>query len=224
MNKNAKEILGIPYWFLDLFFDFSWFEIIGKMWNIGRRLIRGLASEGIYEVLDYECGIELMDKEGTKAKIHKRENIRYLQDYITSFQDQAWGNGEFLLNYKCSPGIPVDQYQLGHNTYKLISLREFRNKGEIDEFNIEWEMRNGFLKPTGFWGTAINHRTKRIKIVVVFPIDRPPLRISLFEKNLQRTHLLTKDIQKKLPDGRQAIIWEKANPRLYEDYILSWEW
>ncbi|MBE0573384.1 hypothetical protein IH575_00570, partial [Candidatus Dojkabacteria bacterium] len=98
------------------------------------------------------------------------------------------------------------------------------NKGDVDEFNIEWDMRNGFLKPTGFWGTAINHPTKRIKIVVVFPIDRPPLHLSVFEKNLQRTRLLTKDVQKKIPDGRQAIIWEKVNPRLYEDYILSWEW
>ena len=85
-------------------------------------------------------------------------------------------------------------------------------------------MKNGFLKPTGFWGTAINQRTKEITIKVIFPIDRPPLHVSIFEKNIQRTHVLTKDIQQKLPDGRQAIIWEKADPRLYEDYVLSWEW
>ena len=78
----------------------------------------------------------------------KKDKVKYLQDYITAFQDQAWGNGEFLLNYKCSPGIPVDEYQLGHNTYKLISLREVRNKGDVDEFNITWNMKNGFLKST----------------------------------------------------------------------------
>jgi hypothetical protein len=224
MNNSQNDIFKFQSWLLALLPDLRWLEIIGNLWRVARNVVRGLTSEGIYEVLEYECGIELKDKEGTKAKIHKRERVRYLQDYVTTFQDEAWGNGDFLLNYKCSPGIPVDQYQLGHNTYKLISLREFRNKGDVDEFNIEWDMRNGFLKPTGFWGTAINRRTKRIKIVVVFPVDRPPLRFSVFEKNLQRTHLLTADIQKKLPDGRQAIIWEKDNPRLYEDYILSWEW
>lgn len=222
-NDTHNNVFTLP-WFLAAIFDLRWFEVIGNLWKIGRKIVRGLASEGVYEVLDYECGIELKDKEGTKAKIHKREKIRYLQNYITTFQDQAWGSGHILLNYKCSPGVAVDQYQLGHNTYKLISLREFKNKGDIDEFNIEWEMKDGFLKPTGFWGTAINHQTKRIKIVVVFPINRPPLRFSIFEKNLQRTQILTNQNQKKLSDGRQAIIWEKENPQIYEDYVLRWEW
>jgi len=224
MNNSLNDRFSLQQWLLALVLDLHWLEVLGDLWRIGRKIIRGFASEGFYEVLDYECGVELKDREGNKAKIYKREKIRYLQDYITSFQDQAWGNGEFLINYKCSPGIPVDQYQLGHNTYKLISLRDFRNRGDTDEFNIEWDMRNSFLKPIGFWGTAINEKTKRIKIVIVFPIDRPPLRASIFEKNLQRTYLLSKDVQKKLPDGRYAIIWEKANPRLYEDYILRWEW
>lgn len=219
MNTNTTQ-----QWFWAFILDLHWFETLGAVWNIGRKIIRAFASEGVYEVLDYECTIELKNREGTRAKIHKRENIKYLQDHITAFQDQAWGNGEILINYQCSPGVPVDQYQLGHNTYKLISLRESRNKGDVDEFNIEWDMRNGFLKPTGFWGTAINHRTKRVKIVVAFPIDRPPLRVSMFEKNLQKTYLLSNVAKKKLPDGRQAIIWEKNNPRLYEDYILRWEW
>lgn len=211
-------------WLLTLLPDFQWIQTLGTLWNIGRKVLNGVSSEGIYEVIDYECAIEILNKDGTRANIYKKEKIKYLQNNVTSFQDQAYGNGEILLNYHCSPGIPIDQYQFGHNTYKLISLREIRNKGDVDEFNIEWEMNNSFLKPTGFWGTEINHRTKRIKLVIVFPIDRPPLKYSVFEKNYKKTFHLMNDVQKKLPDGRQAIIWEKTNPRLYENYILSWEW
>jgi hypothetical protein len=224
MNNMANGDASVQQSILAFVLNLHWFEILGNVWRLGRKILRGLASEGVYEVLDYECTIELQNKEGTKAHVHKREKIKYLQDYITSFQDQAWGNGDFLINYKCSPGIPVDEYQLGHNTYKLISLRETRNKGDIDEFNIEWDMKNGFLKPSGFWGTAINQKTKRIKIVIIFPIDRPPLRFSIFEKNLKRNYPLSKDVQKKLPDGRQSVVWEKDSPRLYEDYVISWEW
>ena len=224
MNENQTNNSSLRSSILALVFDLPWFELIGRIWKVGRQIVRGLSSEGTYEVLDYECQVELNDSNGKDATIQKREKVLYLQDYITSYQDQAWGNGDILLHYECSPGIPVDQYQLGHNTYKLISLREFRNRGDIDEFNIKWNMKNGFLKRSGFWGTAINQRTKHITVRVIFPKNRPPTHISIFEKNLQRTRILGNDVQQRLPDGRYMLIWEKPDPRLYEDYILGWEW
>src|SRR5687768_9978759 len=177
MNKNVHDNSDNRYRWLSLIFDPRWVEIVAQVWKLGRKIFRGFTNEGVYEVLDYECRLELKDIDGHKASVHKREKIRYLQDYITSYQDQAWGDGEILLSYRCSPGIPVDEYRLGHNTYKLISLREFRNKGDTDEFNIEWNMRHGFLKRIGFWGTAINQRTKKVTLKVVFPKDRYPLQI-----------------------------------------------
>ena len=44
----------------------------------------------------------------------KRQRVRYLQNNIIAYQDQAWGDGEMLVNYRCSPGVPVDRYKLGH--------------------------------------------------------------------------------------------------------------
>lgn len=224
MNDNVPNNSNLRDKLLAIAFDLPWLAMIGSLWRIGRKILRGLADEGIYEVLDYECTLELKDQDGKNAIIHKREKVRFLQDYIIAYEDQAWGDGEILLDYRCSPGIPVDEYKLGHRTYKLISLREFKNKGDIDEFNIEWKMRNGFLKSTGFWGTSINHRTSKVTVKVVFPKDRPPLRAAITETNLQRTHILGKEGQQKLPDGRQMITWENFRPRLYEEYVLSWEW
>jgi len=209
---------------LTIALDLPWFQLLGRIWKIGRKIVRGWSREGVYEVLDYECQLELKDKKGNLATIQKREKIHYLQDYITSYQDQAWGDRNVFLNYRCSPGLPVDEFRLGHKTYKLISLRESRNKGDTDEFHIEWDMQRGFLKSTGFWGTAISHRTKKVIVKVVFPKDRPPLHISIVESNLQRTRDLAKDAQKLLPDGRTMITWENENPRLYENYVLKWEW
>lgn len=204
--------------------DIPWFELLGRIWKIGRKIVRGTSHEGIYEVLDYECQLELKDSKGNLATIQKREKVRYLQDYISSYQDQAWGDRNVFLDYRCSPGVPVDEFRLGHKTYKLISLRESRNKGDIDEFRIEWSIRRGFLKRDGFWGTSINHRTKTVTVKVVFPKDRPPLYISIIEGNLQRARILGKDAQKLLPDGRIMFVWKNENPRLYENYVLKWEW
>jgi len=200
-----------------------WFQIIGQLWKFGRKIMRGLANEGIYEVLDYKCTLELLDTEGKNALVQKQEKVRYLQDNIIAYQDQAWGDGEILLDYRCSPGVLADQYQIGSKTYTLISLREVRNKGDIDEFNIEWKIQNGFPKNARFLATSINHKIKKVTVQIIFPKDRPPLKASVFESNLQRRYDLGKDAFKKLPDGRHVIVWKNAKPRLYENYLLNWE-
>ena len=57
--------------------------------------------------------------------------VRYLQDHILAYQDYAWGDGEILRNYRCTPGTPVDLYRLGHITYILISRREVKNRRHL---------------------------------------------------------------------------------------------
>ncbi len=224
MNEETQSNSGLRWKIIALLFDLPWVNLIGDLWKTGRKIVRGLSNEGIYEVLEYECQLELKDRGGKIATIKKREKVQYQQNFITTYQDQAWGDSEILLDYRCSPGVPVDEYRLGHKTYKIISLREFRNKGDIDEFNIEWNMRNGFLLETGFWGTAINHRTRKVTVRIVFPKARPPLHVSITESNLQRTKSLSGEALQKLPDGRSMVVWENTRPRLYENYVLSWEW
>jgi hypothetical protein len=87
----------------------------------------------LYEVLEYESTLELKDREGRKATFKKREKVRYLQDNVIAYQDQAWGDGEILLNYRCTPGAPVDRYRSGYKTTILISRREVKDKGDVDE-------------------------------------------------------------------------------------------
>ena len=204
--------------------DLPWPEILGELWKFGRKVMRGLSNEGMYEVLEYESTLELKDKRGEKAKVKKREKVRYLQDHIIAYQDQAWGDGEILINYRCTPGTRVDRYRSGYKTHILISLREVKNKGDIDDFNIEWGIRKGFLVPTGFWATEISHRTKHIKVRVIFPKTRPPMRVSILEKNRNRSRVLSENAKVRLPDGRWSVTWERSQPRMYEHYILNWKW
>lgn len=222
-EEQSPKLNQLPRW-AAILLALPWIEIVGMVWKIGLKALRGLANEGIYEVLDYETNLELKDSKGRDASLKKREKIRYLQDHVIAYQDQAWGDGKILVNYRCSPGVPVDRYRLGYKTLVLISLRRVKNKGNIDEFNIQWEIRNGFLKRTGFWASEINHRTKRIKVNLTFPKTRPPQRIFVQEKNSQRIHDLGNNAFIRLPNGKWLVEWEKAQPRLYEQYILNWEW
>lgn len=204
--------------------EFPILKIIENIWVVGRKLLRGLSSEGMYEVLDYESVLELKDGHGKLAVVKKHEKVRYLQNNIIAFQDQAWGDGKCLVNYRCKPGIPVDRYRSGYKTYILISLRKVKCKGNLDNFNIEWGIKKGFLVKTGFWATEISHNMKHITVKVIFPKSRPPQCASIMERNSRKTQPLGEAAKVQLPDGRWLLFWEKSQPRLYEQYILNWEW
>ena len=222
-NDFDKKTSAVSNW-VSILLGLPWYEIAGEVWKIGRKIMRGLASEGMYELLDYESTLELLDKEGKRAHYKKRMKIRYLQDDNIAFQDYAWGDGEILLDYQTSRGQPVDRYKSGYKTYILLSLREVRNRGDIDEFDISWNFRNGFLKPDGYWSTGVSHQMKRMKINVIFPKSRLPRRLVLEENNRRRTCNLGIEFQKRLSDGRLEVSWETEKPHLYEVYVMRWEW
>ena len=204
--------------------ELPWPEMLAAAFKYGRKLFRGLSHEGMYETLEYETTLELLDRGGKKALFTKRKKVRYLQDNIIAYPDYAWGDGKILQNYRCTPGKAVDRYRSGFKTYVLISLREVKNRGDKDEFNIRWNILDGFLKPDGFWDTLISHRARHIRINIIFPKDRPPTRINLEESNHHRTHYLDDEYRTLLPDGRVRVTWQNKNPRLYEHYLMRWRW
>ena len=193
------------------------------LWKMIRDITKKYSKKGMYEVLDFQTKLTIHDPKGKSANLTKYEKVRFLQDNIIAYQDQAWGDGKIFMNYRCSPGVPVDTYRVGQKTYILISLRASKTKGEITEFNIQWKMKNGFLDPTGFWCTDISHSTSHIKIQVIFPKSRPPQKVVIVETNGQKEKSLEKGISL-LPDKRSQITWEKYNPRLYEHYVMKWIW
>ena len=204
--------------------SFDFYDTFAKVWQLGRLSIARFRNTGIYEVIDYESTLEIHDPKGKKATFRKRKKVRYLQDSIIAYQDYAWGDGDILLNYRTNRGKPVDCYRSGYKTYILLSLREVRNKGDIDEFNIQWDIRRGFLTKDGYWATDISQQTQHVKVNVILPKSRPPLRITLEESNTKRTSSLSRETQKQLPDGRWMVTWEMDGPRLYEIYVLRWIW
>jgi hypothetical protein len=144
LNRILTILLGLP-----------WSEALREAWKIAHKAMQRRLSAGMYQVLAYESTLELHDRTGKRATFRKRERVRYLQDHVIAYQDQAWGDGEILLNYRCSPGTAVDRYRLGHKTYVLISRREVKNRGDQEQFSIEWNIRNGFVRQTEQWETHI---------------------------------------------------------------------
>ena len=109
--------------------ELPWAKLLISAGKLVSNMARARRGPGMYEVLEYESVLRLSDGTGRKATFKKREKVRYLQDHIIAYQDQAWGDGEILLNYRCTPGKAVDRYRLGHKTYILISRPELGFEG-----------------------------------------------------------------------------------------------
>lgn len=208
----------------DLLLDLPWGRITTDLWELGKQFLGKLRGHGMYAVLVYESELEIHDPKGVKATFRKRQKVRYLQDHIIAYQDQAWGDGQILQRYRCSPGKPVDRYRLGHKTHILISLREVKNRGDQDQFNLEWGIKDGFLHTEEQWETEISHPTNHLVVKLLFPKERFPKRVVLFESDRQRSTLLPSTALQALPDSRTQVTWEQKNPRLHERYILKWTW
>jgi hypothetical protein len=181
-------------------------------------------SQGMYEVLSHSVSVRLHDDKGKRATYSKVQRVRFNQDNVIAYQDQAWGEGEIFADYQCSPGIPVDRYQDGHLWRILISLREVKSRGQIETFHIKRKIRNGFLKNREYLQTKIDHPTRRLSLSVTFPQHRQPRHVVLHEQNANRTTPLSSEHRLMLPDQRLKVTWSTKRPRRYEMYTLRWTW
>ena len=217
-EKNENSASNLASRLLNNGLDLPWLSIGRAGWQLAQNLWQRRRNQGMYEVLEYESTLELLDPRGERAHFKKREKIRYLQDNIIAYQDFAWGDGQILLNYRCSPGKVVDRWRPGQTTYLLISLRESKKRGDIDEFHIEWDIRNGFRRDTEQWETHFVNATDSFRADTIFPKERPPIQARV------RARRMAEIASDKLPDGRYILSWQVKAPEHNIPYVVQWQW
>jgi hypothetical protein len=195
------------------------------------QLVRGLQQvfkqqyhEGLYEVLEYDAVLELLDAQGKTAVFKKRQRVKFVQDHVIAFQDYAWGDGDILVDYQCSPGREVDRYREGNRWNVLISLRESKSSGDVEDFYIERKVKRGFTKSDEWWQAEMQNLTRSLKFSVLFPAQRHCRRAVLVERIRNRATPLDQTHFAELPDGRQVVTWEAHKPKRFETYTLQWRW
>ena len=180
--------------------------------------------EGPYEILDYDATLEILDTAGKKAVFRKRQRVKFSQNNIIAFEDFAWGDGNILARYKCAPGVVVDTYRQGDRFNILISLRDTKSTGDIEQFHIERIVKNGYMCHEEWLQTEIRRRTRRLRMAVIFPKGRPGYDAVLAKRSTNQTIALGPEHFDTLPDGRRMLSWETTLIRGYEVYTLKWRW
>ena len=199
-------------------------ERLLEVWNILGRLRNRFRYHGLYEILEYDTTLEILDSKGKLAVLTRREMIRFHQDNVVAIHDHAWGDGELFAQYRCQPGVPVDFYEAGSKYNVLISLRETKNRGDVIELWIERVIRNGLLQKQEWLETEIDHLMKALKMAVIFPKKRPCRRAILSRRSTSKTTLLPQKHFALLPDGRQKLTWQTRRPKLHDRYTIKWAW
>ncbi|MCD6576615.1 MAG: hypothetical protein J7K66_01215 [Anaerolineaceae bacterium] len=74
--------------------------ILSDLYQWRKAYVQRVRKPGMYEVLSYESTLEILDPKGKQAIFTKKEEVKFLQDNIIAFQDQAWGRGKILENYQ----------------------------------------------------------------------------------------------------------------------------
>ena len=197
-------------------------SIASDLWELGRTHL--LPPTSAYHVSSLDIGLELCRSDGNDAIYTKRSRIRFLQDHVIAYRDQAWGEGELFGEYSCSPGKPVDHYCEGDRWYTLISLRESKSRGDVEDIYIRRRIKNGFPYDDEFFFAKIDHPTKNLTLSVIFPKDRLPKKLFITEQNAKRSQELPTQFVDELPDKRLLARWEVEKPKRYETYILRWQW
>ena len=202
----------------------DWVPLVVNLIRGIRQLIQHQWHEGLYEVLNYDSTLELIDAKGEIAVFKKQLRVKFLQDNVIAFEDYAWGDGELFADYRCSPGIVADRYQEGNRWNVLISLRQTKSSGDVEEFQIERKVLRGFMQNEEWWQIAMQNQTNLLQLSIIFPKQRHCQRVVLVERSRNRTTELMPENFSILPDGRQVIRWETAKPRRFETYTLKWQW
>ena len=139
-----------------------WADLLVEAWKTTVKAIKNWSTPGMYQALEYESTLELQNPRGKKATFSKREKVRYLQDHIIAYQDQSWGDGEILVDYRCTPGKPVDRYRFDHEIYIIkcvladpdlspLNLGNVASAGIVSVQRAEYVQRfalAGLLDPT----------------------------------------------------------------------------
>ena len=169
-TESLPNLPSRPIW---SFLSGNWFPILAELGRGVLAFLQRNQEEGLYEMLEHDAVLELGEPRGETALYKKRQRVRFLQNNVIAFQDFAWGDGRTLVDYRCSPGIEVDRYKNGDRWNVLISLRETKSRGDIEEFYIQRKIIRGFTKSEEWWQLEMQNPTRWLKLAIIFPRRRP---------------------------------------------------
>jgi hypothetical protein len=184
----------------------------------------GAGYQALYEVLRCEIELDLLDASGALATLKRRETLRLLQEGVIGIYDQYWGQGQVTARYRVSPGVVADRFRVGAREVAVISFRDVKKRGDVVKLEVERDVMYGWSEHEEWLEARVSHRTKVLRLEVVFPVVRLPTKAWVTQELSQLRTELGKGHIRRNERGRTVLVWQKLNPVVGESYVLAWAW
>ena len=175
-----------------------------------------------YENLLLAINLELCDVKGRKAILRRTQRVRFLAEGAGIVRDVFWGDGKALTDYVVEGAERLSVRHEGSKSVVLLGLHTNPAKGEIVKMRTERTIRGGFKLDQGYLETLVERDTKRVRLTVLFPRERPPRHVQVdASPPVIESHPLSLHLT---GTGTGRATWGTANPKHLVTYRIRWDW
>lgn len=177
-------------------------------------------SEGSYEVTSARVRWTLESADGRDALCERTSNWRFLRDDIRTVFDSYWGPGAQRDEYTCTPGTPIEHFEMGGRVYVAVALPSPVGVGDTMRFASKRRVRNAFPQAHEWIEVQNQYAAGPTTLEIAFPQARPPRDAELLVGESGERVALSPEPE---VDGRVVL---RIPEREYGDGLLrvTWSW
>lgn len=175
-----------------------------------------------YENLRLDIRLTILDTQGRKAILERRQRVRFQVPDSGIVRDLLWGEGNQLARYASRGATRLGLRREGSRQALMLSLPHRPAQDERATIRSRRVITDGLLQRSEYCEAAIERQTQDISVTVLFPRGRAPHDAQLvasggatFSKSVPVHH----DAR-----GRASLKWQRRTPQLDTIYSLRWSW
>ncbi len=177
--------------------------------------------DGPYELLEDETIWDLRTPRADIAVVTKRQKVKFNYQTIV-IVDYAWGDGNQFQAYDPAYGQHIFTGQHGSQTYAIVALPDYRQRGEETTLASDRTVTDAFRTAHEWIELKLDKETRRSKVKIRFPLDRSPRTIKLHRESTDVTEDWTDRLTKE--GGRSVFDLDLPKPPRGEILSVRWEW
>lgn len=209
-----------------LLFDSHRSIIAGVLVAIGvmALLLRWWFYQPEFTLLMVEKILSIGNATGRTAILVRSLNGKVTQKSLSEFWCHNIGADGAIVNIRIDGEPPQKTLKEAGDIHVGKRFARPLRRGEEFSLQLSYELVDSFVKRTGALIHVVENRTKKLRMVVILPRERPA-------KSAHASFRYGGQMPKKLPDplsrglnAGERIEIEVKNPKLGAEYCLDWSW
>jgi hypothetical protein len=175
-----------------------------------------------YTLKDVDKTLILNDSQGRHATQVSNMTARANGPGLRHFDFRVWGADGTIQNFKVNDREPSQVHPMSGGTEIIEQFSAPLRRFEERDIKVAFDCIDTFCAETENWTHAVAYHTKRMRLKVEFPPERPCLSASAYLRYAGHPHGPIPGLIRS-NDGRELRL-EVNNPNLGAQYTIEWKW